>query len=247
MAVKIRQRRMGAKKAPFYRIVVADSRLKTFTKTLALLLALLVAFGVSASAAEPPPEEWDGLPELKLGQTAGKLEGETTELWYRFTAEENGYYLFTVDGAWYDVYFVVSYPGEPDRFSFPDKGMIDDYASISAGETQYVRIFKPDNASDWEFTVTIEGPFSYRSILEEDFRDFFATFDNVGPIEFLAGIGTIPLAGILFGLFFAPYSLGGTLFISLISALFLPVTLLLSPFMLMQDISSLLSQFGIFR
>ena len=26
MAVKIRQRRMGAKKAPFYRIVVADSR-----------------------------------------------------------------------------------------------------------------------------------------------------------------------------------------------------------------------------
>ena len=28
MAVKIRLRRMGAKKTPFYRIVVADSRLK---------------------------------------------------------------------------------------------------------------------------------------------------------------------------------------------------------------------------
>ena len=29
MAVKIRLRRMGQKKAPFYRIVVADSRLQT--------------------------------------------------------------------------------------------------------------------------------------------------------------------------------------------------------------------------
>ena len=29
MAVKIRLRRMGAKKAPFYRVVVADSRVTT--------------------------------------------------------------------------------------------------------------------------------------------------------------------------------------------------------------------------
>ena len=35
MAVKIRLRRMGAKKAPFYRVVVADSRTEAIVKGVA--------------------------------------------------------------------------------------------------------------------------------------------------------------------------------------------------------------------
>ena len=208
--------------------------MKMLTKPLALLLAVLMAFsfGLSASAAEPTPEERDKLPELILDQaTTGTLEGTESEYWYRFTATEEGYYHFIVNGALvrYSVYFE---HGERE-LSFPSKGVTDDKAILSAGETQYVRIYTI--SANQEFSVTVEyaGPFDFWQEMKEMFS---FDFSNFSIIKLLADIGRIPLAGIMLGFFFAPFSVGGTLILSLISALFLPVTLLLSPFILIQSI-----------
>jgi hypothetical protein len=64
----------------------------------------------------------------------------------------------------------------------------------------------------------------------------FADFADIGIVGILATIGRLPLLGIMMAFFFLPFSMGGSLILIPVSALFLPVTLLLSPFMLIQSI-----------
>jgi len=209
--------------------------MKHFSKFLAVLLALLIAFGISAAAAEPTPEERDNLPELILGQeTTGILEGEPYELWYRFTAEESGYHRFIVNGS--GIRYSVHYEHGNARQYFSTNSARDNKVDITAGATEYVRVYHahPEYDSNREFSITIEyvGPFNFWKEMKEMF-----SFDlsNFSVVKFLATIGMLPVVGIMLGFFFAPFSIGGTLILSLISALFLPVTLLLSPFMLIQS------------
>jgi len=223
--------------------------MKTFTKSLALLLALLVAFGVSVSAAELP-EELDALPVITIGEaTTGNLTGEA--LWYRCRTQTNAYRL-TVTGSGIicnlyqeDGEFAGSYTGDPSESSiFGLYGVT--YIEV-LGTGDFTILIEP--ATMWEvlngLKTTLEGltaedwSAAWELISGELGILFTGFFSDFSIVEFLADIGMLPVFGIMLGFFFAPFSVGGTLIISLISALFLPITLLLSPFMLIQSIMDL--------
>ena len=156
--------------------------MKKSTKSLALLLALLMAFGISASAAGfPPPDDVSGLPALTLGVTANGVIAKDETLWYTFTPTQGGYYNFTVTGGYdrcsggtYD-YFIIGATGHIDDGNFVNW----DVPYYEQGKTYYARVYaiatsNASIASD-NYTVTpklyqFAQPLKYQKIPSGSFK-----------------------------------------------------------------------------
>lgn len=71
--------------------------MKKLTKALALVMAMVMVFGVSVSAVDLPGD-LTGLPVLGTG-AQGTIEMDE-EIWYSFTPTQDGYYLFPTTGGY---------------------------------------------------------------------------------------------------------------------------------------------------
>jgi sensor histidine kinase YesM len=190
---------------------------------------------------------------------AGTLTAENDTLWYRFTPEKDGFYRFRITGN--DI-IVNTYEGGElfsyDPFTSDEAINIDLY---SKGDTYCVEVHGTGDfailiepQTIWEVFqllgaeyaktgISIDELSSLWGTIKENLEKMGAMFVGFGPIGILALIGMLPVFGVMLGFFFAPFSVGGTLIISLISALFLPITLLLSPFILMQYTTDMFNLF----
>lgn len=134
--------------------------MKKLTKSLAVLLALLLAFGISASAkGEEVPSDLTSLPELKLGATESGVIESDEYIWYAFYPPDGGYYLFPVTGG-----YMSTGEGVYDAFSIyalgcgPDGYIKWDDPHYKRGDPYLVRVYAyagPDAPTQSEaYTVT---------------------------------------------------------------------------------------------
>ena len=167
--------------------------MKKFTKTLAVLLALLIAFGVAASAAFPPPEELDALPELTLGvATAGSVamasawpdypEYINGEAWFQFKPAQSGYYLLFTTG---------NYNNGPQDNCYVNAAFFTDAETylylpyeLSEGKTYYVNVSAGGIGIEGErdFTVTVKlytyaEPLQYKKSTSSSLEDILKGSD----------------------------------------------------------------------